>query len=63
MKGHDATKSWLFVFGRGISGYKPTKKLMTSLLNAAMLRKQIIFPFEDLEVEDQVTTHTHTGGL
>lgn len=33
---------------------------MTSLINGAVQRKQLIFPSEDLEVEDQFTTHTYT---
>ena len=39
---------------------KRTKELMTSLINGALQRKQIVFPSEDLEVEDQFTTHTYT---
>ncbi|MBT8339663.1 MAG: hypothetical protein KJP07_06595 [Desulfatitalea sp.] len=39
---------------------KHTEGLMTSLINGAMQRKQFIFPAEDLEVEDQFTTHTYT---
>lgn len=39
---------------------KRTKELMTSLINGALQRKQLIFPSDDLEVEDQFTTHTYT---
>jgi hypothetical protein len=39
---------------------KRTKELMTSLINGAVQRKQLIFPAEDLEIEDQFTTHTYT---
>jgi hypothetical protein len=39
---------------------KRTKELMTSLINGAMQRKQIVFPAEDVELEDQFTTHTYT---
>lgn len=39
---------------------KRTKELMTSLINGAIQRKQLIFPAEDLEIEDQFTTHTYT---
>ena len=39
---------------------KRTKELMTSLINGAMQRRKIVFPAEDLEIEDQFTTHTYT---
>ena len=39
---------------------KRTKELMTSLINGALQRKQIIFPSDDLEIEDQFTTQTYT---
>ena len=39
---------------------KRTKELMTSLINGAIQRKQIIFPSDDLEIEDQFTTQTYT---
>jgi hypothetical protein len=39
---------------------KRTKELMTSLINGALQRKQIIFPADDMEIEDQFTTHTYT---
>ena len=39
---------------------KRTKELMTSLINGALQRRQIVFPVDDLEIEDQFTTHTYT---
>jgi hypothetical protein len=39
---------------------KRTKELMTSLINGALQRRQIVLPAEDSEVEDQFTTHTYT---
>ena len=39
---------------------KRTKEFMTSLINGALQRRQIVFPAEDLELEDQFTTHTYT---
>lgn len=39
---------------------KRTKELMTSLINGALQRRQMILPAEDSEVEDQFTTHTYT---
>lgn len=39
---------------------KRTKELMTSLINGALQRRQMILPADDLEIEDQFTTHTYT---
>jgi len=39
---------------------KRTKELMTSLINGMLQRKQIIFPSDDLDIEDEFTTHTYT---
>jgi hypothetical protein len=39
---------------------KCTKELMTSLITGAMQRRQLLFPTDDLEIEDQFTTHTYT---
>jgi hypothetical protein len=39
---------------------KRTKELMTSLVNGALQRRQIVLPAEDSEIEDQFTTHTYT---
>ncbi len=39
---------------------KRTKELMTSLINGALQRRQLVLPAEDAEVEDQFTTHTYT---
>lgn len=33
---------------------------MTSLIAGALQRHQLVFPIEDLEIEDQFTTHTYT---
>ena len=33
---------------------------MTSLINGALQRRQLVFPAEDLEIEDQFITHTYT---
>lgn len=32
---------------------------MTSLINGALQRRQVVFPAEDLEIKDQSTTHTY----
>ena len=39
---------------------KRTKELMTSLINGALQRRQLILPADDSEIEDQFTTHTYT---
>ncbi len=39
---------------------KRTKELMTSLINGALQRRQIVLPTDDSEIEDQFTTHTYT---
>lgn len=33
---------------------------MNSIINGALQRRQIVFPAEDPELEDQFTTHTYT---
>ena len=37
-----------------------TKEFMTSLINGSLQRRHMVFPIEDLEIEDQFTTHTYT---
>lgn len=39
---------------------KRTKELMTSLISGALQRRQMTLPADDLEIEDQFTTHTYT---
>ena len=39
---------------------KRTKEYMTSLISGALQRRQVVFPVNDLEIEDQFTTHTYT---
>ena len=39
---------------------KHTKEFMTSLINGALQRRQVVFPVEDLEIKDRFTTHTYT---
>ncbi len=33
---------------------------MTSLINGALQRRQLVFPADDLELEDEFVTHTYT---
>ena len=44
--------------GRDIK--KRTKELMTSLISGSLQRRQMVLPADDLEIEDQFTTHTYT---
>ena len=60
LKGYDFGGMTRLAVRDGKEVKKRTKELMTSLINGAMQRKQIILPSEDLEVEDQFTTHTYT---
>ena len=39
---------------------KLTKEFMTSPINGALQRRQVVFPAEDLEIEDQFTSRTYT---
>lgn len=39
---------------------KRTKEHMTSIITGLLQRRQMILPADDLEVEDQFTTHTYT---
>lgn len=39
---------------------KRTKELMTTLINGALQRRQLVLPADDSEIEDQLTTHTYT---
>jgi hypothetical protein len=39
---------------------KRTKELMTSMINGLLQRREIRFPCNDLELQDQFTTHTYT---
>ena len=39
---------------------KRTKEYMTSLINRGLQRRELLLPSNDLEIEDQFTTHTYT---
>ena len=60
LKGYDFGGMTRLAVRDGKEVKKRTKELMTSLINGALQRKQLIFPSDDLEVEDQFTTHTYT---
>ena len=60
LKGYDFGGMTRLAVRDGKEIKKRTKELMTSLINGALQRKQVIFPSDDLELEDQFTTHTYT---
>ncbi|CAM2066735.1 Terminase family protein [Sulfidibacter corallicola] len=39
---------------------KRTKELMTSLISGALQRRQLIFPSDDSDIEDEFSTHTYS---
>jgi hypothetical protein len=46
----------------GGEGRKRTKELMTSLINGALQRRELLFPAEDRTIEDQFLTQTYSLG-
>ncbi len=60
LKGYDFGGMTRLAVRDGKEVKKRTKELMTSLINGALQRKQLIFPADDLELEDQFITHTYT---
>ena len=44
----------------GSDARKRTKELMTSLINGALQRRELVFPAEDREIADQFLTQTYT---
>ena len=39
---------------------KRTKEFMTGLIAGALQRRRIVLPLEELQIDDQFTTHTYT---
>ena len=60
LKGYDLRGMTRLPVPGGNEIKKRTKELMTSHINGALQRKQLIFPSDDLELEDQFVTHTYT---
>ena len=60
MRGYDFGGMTTLAVRDGKEVRKRTKEFMTSLINGALQRRRIVFPAEDLELEDQFTTHTYT---
>ena len=44
----------------GLPLKKRTKEYMTSLINRGFQRKELLLPVDDIEIEDEFTTHTYT---
>lgn len=60
LRGYDFGGMTTLAVREGREIRKRTKELMTSLINGALQRRQIVFPADDSEIEDQFTTHTYT---
>jgi len=39
---------------------KRTKEYMTALINRALAKRKAIFPIDDIDIENEFTTHTYT---
>ncbi len=60
LRGYDFGGTTALAVRDGREVKKRTKELMTSLINGALQRRQMILPADDPEIEDQFTTHTYT---
>ncbi len=60
LKGYDFGGMTKLAVRDGKEIKKRTKELMTSLISGTMQKKQLIFPVDDQELEDEFTTHTYT---
>lgn len=60
LKGYDFGGMTRLAIRDGKEIKKRTKELMTSLIGGALQRKQLVFPIDDLDIEDQFTTQTYT---
>jgi hypothetical protein len=60
LKGYDFGGMTRLAVRDGREVKKRTKELMTSLINGALQRKQLVLPAEDMDIEEQFTTHTYT---
>ena len=60
IKGYDFGGMTRLAIRDGKEIKKRTKELMTSLVSGALQRRQLVFPADDLEIEDEFTTHTYT---
>ena len=60
LRGYDFGGMTLLAVRDGKEMRERTKEFMTSLINGALQRRQVVFPAEDLDLEGQFTTHTYT---
>jgi len=60
LKGYDFGGMTRLAIRDGKEIKKRTKELITSLINGALQRKQLVFPADDLDLEDEFTTQTYT---
>lgn len=60
LHGFDFGSVTTFPLPDGTEARKRTKELMTSLINGALQRREIAFPIDDREIEDQFLTQTYS---
>ncbi len=60
LKGYDFGGTTTLTTDDGREFRKRTKEHMTTLINGALQKKQLMFPASDSEIEDQFTTQTYT---
>ena len=57
LRGYDFGSMTTLAVRDGKEVRKRPKEFITNLINGALQRRQLVFPVEDLEIEDQFTTH------
>ena len=60
LHGYDFGGSVTIALQEGEPLKKRAKEYMTSLINRGFQRRELLLPEEDIEIEDQFTTHTYT---
>jgi len=60
LRGHDFGGAITIAERDGQPLKKRAKEYMTSLINKGFQRRELLLPAEDIEIEDQFTTHTYT---
>ncbi len=60
LRGYDFGSTTTLDIPNGRQMRKRTKELMTTIINGALQKRQIVLPEDDPEIEDQFTTHTYT---
>ncbi len=60
LHGYDFGGSVTIALQEGEPLKKRAKEYMTSLVNRALQRRELLLPVDDIEIEDEFTTHTYT---